>query len=173
MKKSWFITTGTLALAGAMAGLGAFGGMAFASTPASSATPTAIVQPATPVAAPIIQVKPDSEKPSLEESTASSKETDNVNYEEQGDHQGNNGVAEAGAGVAEKRLRFAIQSKWGNLNPIPSSPHLRHIFSTSETNNTRKYGYKNNGKDYNRKIILYNRQIPKEVSSEDNRNNPS
>ncbi|MBP1759207.1 MAG: hypothetical protein H6Q63_124 [Firmicutes bacterium] len=102
MKKSWFITTGTLAIAGAMAGLGAFGGMAFASTPASAATPTAIVQPATPVAAPTTQVKPDSEKPSLEESTASSKETDNVNYEEQGDHQGNNGVAETGAGVAEK-----------------------------------------------------------------------
>ena len=98
MKKSLFITTGTFALAGAMAGLGAFGGMAFASTPAPVATPTAIVQPATPVVAPTTQVKPDTEKPSLGESSGSSKETDNVNYEEQGDHQGNNGVAETSSG---------------------------------------------------------------------------
>ncbi|OLN32571.1 hypothetical protein [Desulfosporosinus metallidurans] len=101
MKKSLFITTGTLALAGAMAGLGAFGGMAFASTPAPAATPTAIVQPA--VAAQTTQVKPNSEKPSLGESASSSKETDNVNYAEQGDHQGNNGVAETGSGTAEKK----------------------------------------------------------------------
>ena len=102
MKKSKFIATGTLALAGAMSGLGAFGGMAFASTPtpAPAVAPTAIVQSAVP--AQKNQVKPDSKKPSSGESTASSKETDNVNYEEQGDHQGNNGVAETGAGVAEK-----------------------------------------------------------------------
>ncbi|HZK85520.1 MAG TPA: hypothetical protein VFC58_12820 [Desulfosporosinus sp.] len=102
MKKSWFITTGTLALAGAMAGIGAFGGTAFASTPAPvpAVAPTAIVQPA--VAAQKTPVKPDSVKPSLEKSTDSSKETDNVNYEEQGDHQGNNGVAETGTEATEK-----------------------------------------------------------------------
>ncbi|MDR3586695.1 MAG: hypothetical protein P4L59_15480 [Desulfosporosinus sp.] len=98
----WFITTSTLALARAMAGLGSFGGMAFASipAPAPAVAPTAIVQPA--VAAQKTQVKPDSIKPSLEKSTKASKETDNVNYDEQGDHQGNNGVAETGAGAAEK-----------------------------------------------------------------------
>ena len=110
MKKSWFITTGTLALAGAMAGLGSFGGMAFASTPASApaVAPTAIVQPA--VATQKTQVKPDSEEPSLEESTNASQETDNVNYEEQGDHQGNNGVAETGAGVAEQKSAEEVSS---------------------------------------------------------------
>lgn len=97
----WFITTSTLALARAMAGLGSFGGMAFASipAPAPAVAPTAIVQPA--VATPNTLVKPDSVKPSLGESTNASKETDNVNYEEQGDHQGNNGVAETGAEVAD------------------------------------------------------------------------
>ncbi|MDR3584407.1 MAG: hypothetical protein P4L59_03690 [Desulfosporosinus sp.] len=46
MQKTWFITTETLALAGAMAGLGAFGGMAFASTPPPTTAPVAIVQSA-------------------------------------------------------------------------------------------------------------------------------
>jgi len=40
-----------------------------------------------------------------------------------------------------------------------------------ETNDTWKNGYKNDGKNYDCRIITYNGQIPKEVSSEDNRNN--
>jgi len=84
--------------------------MVFASTPAPApaVVATAIVQPA--VAAQKTQVKPDSVKPSLGESTNASKETDNVNYEEQGDHQGNNGVAQTGAGVAEKESAEAASS---------------------------------------------------------------
>jgi len=42
------------------------------------------------------------EKPSLKEATTASTEKDNVDFQEQGDHQGNNGVAETGAGAAEK-----------------------------------------------------------------------
>ena len=115
MKKLLFITTGTFALAGAMTGLGAFGGMAFASTPAPAA-PTAIVQPA--IATPATPVKPSSEKASVGESASSSKETDNVNYQEQGDHQSNNGVAETGSGTAEKKSAEETSSgpDTGNLN---------------------------------------------------------
>lgn len=108
MKKSLFITTGTFALVGAMAGLGAFGGMAFASTPTPAAAPAAIVQ-RTAVTQPA-QVQPDTEKPSLGESAGSSKETDNVNYQEQGDQQGNNGVAETSTSATEEKSAEGTQS---------------------------------------------------------------
>ena len=104
MKKSFIVTTGTLALAGALAGLGTFGGMAFAATPTPVSTPTAVVSPSAPVTtAPASVAKSDSEKPSGE---ATTPETDKVNYQyqEQGNHQGNNGAPEkAGTASVEKK----------------------------------------------------------------------
>lgn len=107
MKKSLIATTGTLALVGALAGLGAFGGMAFAATPTPISTPPAaqVQTTITPSqnTATVTATKSDTEKPSVEEKKAPEADTDKVDYQEQGDHQGNNGTPEkAGTPSVEK-----------------------------------------------------------------------
>lgn len=109
MKKNMWTTIGTLAIAGALAGLGSFSGMALAAS-SPSPTPAAITQPAAPagqsVAAPTPQAAPatvNAEKSSSKAEGTKTPETDNdnVQFEEQGDHEGNNGVVEKAGGASD------------------------------------------------------------------------
>lgn len=110
MRKSLLTTTGSLALIGTLTGLAAFGGTAMAatSTPAPTIPPAAVTQqaspaPATPPAAPSNQVTPSQVKTPDTEDQKPETEKDNIDYQEQGDHQGNNGVVEKNqAADAEK-----------------------------------------------------------------------
>lgn len=89
MKKSFLATTGTFALVGALTGIAAFSGAAFASPALPATPPPAVTQSAAIPAQATSMVTP-----SAEETKGTDTDKDNVNYEEQGDHQGNNGTPE-------------------------------------------------------------------------------
>lgn len=99
MKKSLLTTTGSFALVGVLAGLAAFGGTALAANMPTPTTPsTAIVQSSAPAPAATQATSftaiTSQEKASGVEAQKSELDKDNINYEEQGDNQDNNGIVE-------------------------------------------------------------------------------
>ncbi|GAB6171877.1 hypothetical protein JCM15765_13550 [Paradesulfitobacterium aromaticivorans] len=110
MKKTMWTTIGTLAIAGALAGLGSFSGTALAAN-SPAPTPPAVAQPAATTGQTVATAAPqanavtvDTEKSSSKTEQAKTPETDNdnVQYEEQGDHEGNNGVVDKAGAASDK-----------------------------------------------------------------------